>query len=158
MTDQIIGDGVRHLAQDPDRTVFSLDPEAEQDAAGAVTIRLNPELGIYPENMLHAVLRMADPDVVHLPRLHCPSEADTVVEAAATGRLMLSGLPANDAPGAVLRLMDMGVPSYLVTGSLQMIVSCRTLQRLCDAMFAADGARPASAAGTGLRQEAGQSA
>lgn len=123
---------VRHAAQDPDRTVFSLDPEAEHDVPGAVTIRLNPEVNVHQENMLCAVLTMADPDVVHLPRITCWSEADRAVEAAAMGRLLLAGFGTEDAPSAVVRLVDMGVPSYLVTASLQAVVSCRTLPRLCD--------------------------
>ncbi len=123
---------LRHVAQDPDRTAFSLDPEAEHDVPGAVTIRLNPEVNVRQDNMLCAVLHMADPDVVHLPWIRCWPEADTAVEAAATGRLILAGLASEDAPAGVMRLIDMSVPSYLVAASLQAIVSCRTLLRLCE--------------------------
>lgn len=151
---------LRHVAQDPDRITYSLDAESGPDLPGTITLRLSPEVNVNVDTMLRAILGAADADVVHVPdlmgasclalaetarhladppggfvfsRLTTPSTAMVAAEAAAMGRLVLAGLAVDDAPSAVLRLLDAGVPGYLVAASLQTIVSCRTVRRLCDA-------------------------
>lgn len=124
---------LRHVARESERTAYTLDPAAEHEVPGAVTLRLNPEIHVTETNLLRCVLRTADPDVVHVTLLRDLESGELIVDAAAAGRLLLAGMFAEDAPSAVLRLLDLGLPSYLITGSLQAIVSCRTLPRLCDA-------------------------
>jgi type II secretory ATPase GspE/PulE/Tfp pilus assembly ATPase PilB-like protein len=79
---------------------------------------------------LRAVLRQ-DPDVVMVGEIRDRETAEIAMAAAVTGHLVLSTLHTNDAPGAVSRLLDMGVPPFLVAGGLTGVVGQRLVRRLC---------------------------
>ena len=76
-------------------------------------------------------LRRQDPDIVMIGEIRDKETADVAAQAALTGHLVLSTLHTNDAPSAVTRLMDIGVPSYLIGATLLGVVSQRLVRTLC---------------------------
>ena len=79
---------------------------------------------------LRSVLRH-DPDVVMVGEIRDLETADVAIKAALTGHLVFSTLHTNSAPGAVTRLIDMGVPAYLVAATLRLSAAQRLIRRLC---------------------------
>ena len=79
----------------------------------------------------------ADPDVIMVGEIRDQETAQIAVEAALTGHLVLSTLHTNDAPGAVARLIDMGVEPFLVASAVDCVVAQRLARRLCEALQAA---------------------
>jgi type IV pilus assembly protein PilB len=80
--------------------------------------------------VLRALLRQ-DPDVIMVGEIRDRDTAEIAVRAALTGHLVLSTLHTNDAASTVIRLLDMGVESFLVSASLRLVVAQRLLRRLC---------------------------
>ena len=91
---------------------------------------VNPRAGLTFAAQLRAILRQ-DPDVVLVGEIRDAETAETAFRAALTGHLVLSTLHCNEAAGAPTRLMDMGVPPYLISSSLIGVVAQRLLKRLC---------------------------
>jgi type II secretory ATPase GspE/PulE/Tfp pilus assembly ATPase PilB-like protein len=80
---------------------------------------------------LRAFLRQ-DPDIIMVGEIRDQETADTAVKAAMTGHLVLSTLHTNDAPGAISRLVNMGVPAHLVAGARVTVAAQRLVRRICD--------------------------
>jgi type IV pilus assembly protein PilB len=80
---------------------------------------------------LRSILRQ-DPDVIMVGEIRDSETADIAVKSALTGHLVLSTVHANDAPGTVTRLVDMGVPRYLVGSALSLVMAQRLVRRVCD--------------------------
>jgi type IV pilus assembly protein PilB len=74
----------------------------------------------------------ADPDVVMVGEIRDVETAQTAIESALTGHLVLTTLHANDAPLAAARLIDMGIEPFLVTSSVECVVAQRLVRRLCE--------------------------
>jgi type IV pilus assembly protein PilB len=79
---------------------------------------------------LRSLLRQ-DPDVIMVGEIRDRDTANIAVQAALTGHLVLSTLHTNDAPGAITRLIDLGVPSYLVSASLIAVLAQRLVRKVC---------------------------
>jgi type IV pilus assembly protein PilB len=75
----------------------------------------------------------ADPDIIMVGEIRDKETAQIAVEAALTGHLVLSTLHTNDAPGAVARLIEMGVEPFLVASAVDCVVAQRLARRLCEA-------------------------
>jgi type II secretory ATPase GspE/PulE/Tfp pilus assembly ATPase PilB-like protein len=73
-----------------------------------------------------------DPDVIMVGEIRDAETADIAVKSALTGHLVLSTVHANDAPGTVTRLVDMGVPRYLVGSAVTLVMAQRLVRRVCD--------------------------
>ena len=80
---------------------------------------------------LRSILRQ-DPDVIMVGEIRDAETADIAVKSALTGHLVLSTVHANDAPGTVTRLVDMGVPRYLVGSAVTLVMAQRLVRRVCD--------------------------
>ncbi len=91
---------------------------------------VNEKAGLTFAKQLRAILRQ-DPDVVLVGEIRDAETAEIAFRAALTGHLVLSTLHANDAPSAVTRLLDMGVPAFLIASALNGIVAQRLSRRLC---------------------------
>ena len=79
---------------------------------------------------VRALLRQ-DPDIIMVGEIRDLETAEVAIQAALTGHLVLSTLHTNDAPSAITRLLDLGVPSYLIRATLLGVVAQRLLRRLC---------------------------
>jgi len=112
------------------RNVVTLEDPVEYRLAGASQIQVDRRAGLGFAEALRAVLRQ-DPDVVMVGEIRDRETAEIAMTAAVTGHLVLSTIHTTDAPGAVTRLLNMGVPPFLVAGGLSGVVAQRLVRRLC---------------------------
>ena len=94
-------------------------------------VHANHKVGMTFARALRAILRQ-DPDVIMVGEIRDAETADIAVKSALTGHLVLSTVHANDAPGTVTRLVDMGVPRYLVGSAITMVMAQRLVRRVCE--------------------------
>jgi len=92
--------------------------------------QINPKVGLNFASGLRSFLRQ-DPDIIMVGEIRDTETANVAVQAALTGHLVLSTIHTNDAPGAVTRLIDMGVEPFLVSSSTIGIVAQRLVRRIC---------------------------
>ncbi|MBM4183364.1 MAG: type II secretion system protein GspE [Gemmatimonadetes bacterium] len=112
------------------RNVVTLEDPVEYRLAGASQIQVDRRAGLGFAEALRAVLRQ-DPDVVMVGEIRDRETAEIAMAAAVTGHLVLSTIHTTDAPGAITRLLNMGVPPFLVAGGLAGVVAQRLVRRLC---------------------------
>ena len=86
-------------------------------------------LGVF-SRVLRAFLRQA-PNVVLVGEIRDRETAEVAIQASLTGHIVFSTVHTNDAPSAVARLLDIGVPDYMVAGTLSLVVAQRLVRRLC---------------------------
>ena len=113
------------------RNVLTLEDPIEYQLEGVNQTQINERIGLTFATSLRSVLRQ-DPDVVMLGEIRDTETAELALQAALTGHLVLSTLHTNDAPAAVSRLRDLGVPSFLVSSALTLVVAQRLVRRVCD--------------------------
>ncbi len=113
------------------RNVVTLEDPVEYRLPGASQVRVDPRAGLGFADALRAVLRQ-DPDVVMIGEIRDRETAEIAMAAAVTGHLVLSTIHTTDAPGAVTRLLHMGVPPFLVAGGLGGVVAQRLVRRSCE--------------------------
>ena len=112
--------------------VVTLEDPVEWQLPGASQVQVRPRAGLTFPVALRAVLRQ-DPDVVMVGEIRDRETAQIAMAAAVTGHLVLSTIHTVDAPGAITRLLNMGVPPYLVAGGLAGVVAQRLVRRVCPA-------------------------
>ena len=110
--------------------VVTLEDPVEWRIAGVNQVQVRPRAGLTFPIALRAVLRQ-DPDVVMVGEIRDRETAEIAMAAAVTGHLVLSTVHTVDAPGAITRLLNMGVPPYLIAGGLAGVVAQRLVRRLC---------------------------
>lgn len=116
---------------DRDRSnVVSLEDPVEYSIPGMTQVQVEPRAGLTFPSALRAVLRQ-DPDSVMIGEIRDAETARIAMAAAVTGHLVLSTLHTTDAPGALTRLVQMGVPAYLVAGGVSAVIAQRLVRRLC---------------------------
>src|SRR5690606_12275996 len=108
----------------------TLEDPVEYRMASVTQVQIRPRAGLDFAAALRAVLRQ-DPDVIMVGELRDAETVDAALAAALTGHLVLSTLHTNDSPGAVVRLIEMGAPPYLVAGTLIGVLAQRLARRLC---------------------------
>lgn len=116
----------------PDVKVVSVEDPVEYRLDSVVQLPANTRAGFGFAQALRAILRH-DPDVILVGEMRDAETAEIAVRAALTGHLVLSTVHTTDAVGAVARLLDMGVPPYLLTGTLQGVLAQRLVRRVCTA-------------------------
>jgi len=114
----------------PERKIVTVEDPVEYQLPGVNQIQVNPRIGLGFPNILRSVLRH-DPDVIMVGEIRDSDTARIAVQAALTGHLVLSTLHTNSAAGAVTRLVDMGVETYLLTSAVRAIVAQRLVRTLC---------------------------
>lgn len=112
------------------QNVVTLEDPVEYSLPGANQIQVDRRAGLGFADALRAVLRQ-DPDVVMVGEIRDRETAEIAMAAAVTGHLVLSTIHTTDAPGALTRLLNMGVPAYLVAGGLAGVVAQRLVRRAC---------------------------
>lgn len=93
-------------------------------------ISVNPQVGITFASSIRTILRQ-DPDVIMVGEIRDYETADNAIQAALTGHLVMSTLHTNDAPSSVTRLLDLGIPSFLINSVLIGVVAQRLVRRVC---------------------------
>jgi type IV pilus assembly protein PilB len=114
----------------PEVNIITLEDPIEYELKYVNQIQVNPKAGIDFANGLRAILRQ-DPNIIMVGEIRDNETAEIAVHAALTGHLVLSTLHTNDAPTAVPRLIDMGVPPFLVSATVNMIIAQRLVRRIC---------------------------
>jgi len=93
-------------------------------------VQIKPEIGLTFANALRCFLRQ-DPDIILIGEVRDLETAEMTIRAALTGHLVFSTLHTNDAISTINRLVDIGVPNYLVVASLRLIIAQRLIRKLC---------------------------
>ncbi len=114
----------------PDLKIVTIEDPVEYHLDGINQIQIDTRTGLTFAKGLRAILRH-DPDVVLIGEIRDRETAEIAVQASLTGHLVLSTLHTNDAPGAVTRLVDMGIEPYLVASTLELVVAQRLVRLLC---------------------------
>ncbi len=114
----------------PDRNIVTAEDPVEYEMAGVTQVNVRPEVGFTFDKALRAFLRQ-DPDIILVGEVRDAETANTAMKAAVTGHLVLSTLHTNDAVTTVTRLVDMGVPPYMVAAAVRLVVAQRLVRVLC---------------------------
>ena len=112
------------------RNILTIEDPVEYRLDGINQVQVRPDIGLTFGNVLRSFLRQ-DPDIILVGEVRDLETAEICVRAALTGHLVLSTLHTNDAAGAIVRLVDMGIPNYLVASSARLIVAQRLVRKLC---------------------------
>jgi len=119
-----------HTINDSVRKIITIEDPVEYQLKGVNQIQVSEKAGLTFARGLRSILRH-DPDVVLIGEIRDQETAQIAVQASLTGHLVFSTLHTNDAPGAVTRLVDMGVEPYLVASSLEAVLAQRLVRVLC---------------------------
>jgi len=114
----------------PDVNIITVEDPVEYQMLGINQVQVKPDIGLTFASGLRSILRQ-DPDIVMVGEIRDSETADIAVKAALTGHLVLSTLHTNDAPGAIARLVDMGIEPFLVSSSLLMVCAQRLIRKVC---------------------------
>ncbi len=120
-----------HLRTGREKIVTVEDP-VEYQLAGVPQVPVNERAGVTFASALRALLRQ-DPDVLLVGEIRDGETAEIATQAALTGHLVLSTLHTNDAAGAITRLIDLGVPPFLVSATLEAVLAQRLVRTICGA-------------------------
>jgi type IV pilus assembly protein PilB len=115
---------------DVDRNIITIEDPIEYNIPGINQSNVNAHIGVTFANGLRAIVRQ-DPDVIMVGEIRDTETAEVAVQAALTGHLVFSTLHTNDAPGALVRLQNMEVESFLLTSSIVGVVGQRLLRKNC---------------------------
>jgi type IV pilus assembly protein PilB len=113
-----------------DAKLLTAEDPVEYDIDGIIQVPVNEAIGLDFARILRAFLRQ-DPDRILVGEIRDKETAQIAIQASLTGHLVLSTLHTNDAPGAVTRLVDMGVEPFLVAASLEGVLAQRLVRTIC---------------------------
>jgi len=113
-----------------DRNIITVEDPIEYDLKGIGQIQANSKIGLTFASGLRAILRQ-DPDVIMVGEIRDKETAEIAIQASLTGHLVFATIHTNDAPGAVTRLVDMGVEPFLVSSSLLAVLAQRLMRKAC---------------------------
>jgi general secretion pathway protein E/type IV pilus assembly protein PilB len=133
-----------HEINDADRKIITIEDPVEYQLKGVNQIQVSEKAGLTFARGLRSILRH-DPDVILVGEIRDKETAQIAVQASLTGHLVFSTLHTNDAPGALTRLVDMGVEPYLVASSLEAVLAQRLVRVLCQHCKAVDDSPTAAA-------------
>ncbi len=114
----------------PDLNILTVEDPVEYQLDGVSQTQVNPKINLTFAGGLRSFLRH-DPDVIMVGEIRDLETAEIAIQAALTGHLVLSTIHTNDAPGAITRLVDMGVEPFLVASSVIGILAQRLVRTLC---------------------------
>jgi type IV pilus assembly protein PilB len=115
---------------DEERNIITIEDPVEYRISGVNQLNVNRKAGLTFATGLRSILR-ADPDVIMVGEIRDAETARISIEAALTGHMVLTTLHTNDAPGAVARLGEMGIESFLTASAIECVVAQRLARQLC---------------------------
>jgi type II secretory ATPase GspE/PulE/Tfp pilus assembly ATPase PilB-like protein len=119
-----------HKINSTDLRIITIEDPIEYEVPGANQMQVRSEIGLTFASALRHVLRQ-DPDVIMVGEIRDRETADIAIRASLTGHLVFSTLHTNDAPGAITRLVDMGIEPFLVASAIELVIAQRLVRRLC---------------------------
>jgi general secretion pathway protein E len=114
----------------PENKIITLEDPVEYQLRGVNQIQVNPKIDLTFASGLRSIVRQ-DPDIILVGEIRDRETADTAIQSALTGHLLFSTLHTNDAPGAISRLLDMKVESFLLSSTLLGILAQRLVRIIC---------------------------
>lgn len=136
----------------PDRKIITAENPVEYTMSGVNQCDIKPDQGMTFQKALRAMLRQA-PDIILVGEIRDSETAEIAIQAALTGHLVFSTLHTNDAPSALPRLIDMGIPPFLVASSIQAVMAQRLIRTICPECREPDEVDTARLRRVGLREE-----
>ena len=122
--------GLRHIS-DTSQNILTVEDPIEYTLPGIGQTQVNKKAGYDFASGLRSILRQ-DPDIVMVGEIRDIETAKIAIQASLTGHLVLSTIHTNSAIGAIARLRDMGIESYLLSSSLRVVIAQRLVRRLCE--------------------------
>ena len=114
-----------------DKNIITVEEPIEYELKGVNQVGVNTKAGITFAKALRHIVRQ-DPDIIMIGEIRDLETAEIAIQSALTGHLVFSTLHTNDAPSAIVRLINMGIEPFLITSSVIGIVAQRLLRRLCN--------------------------
>ncbi len=114
----------------PDKKIITIEDPVEYQLRGVNQIHVKPSIGLTFVNGLRSIVRQ-DPDVIMVGEIRDPETADISIQAALTGHLVFSTVHTNDSAGAITRLQDMGIESFLISSALLGVLAQRLVRVIC---------------------------
>lgn len=115
----------------PDTNICTAEDPIEFNLEGINQVQMNPDIDLNFSTALRAFLRQ-DPDIVMVGEIRDLETAEIAFKAASTGHMVVSTLHTNDAPSTVNRLIEMGIPPYIITSTLNLVVAQRLVGKICE--------------------------
>jgi len=136
----------------PDRKIITAEDPVEYYLAGINQVEIRHDIGLDFARVIRAMLRQA-PNIILVGEMRDLETAQMGIQASLTGHLVFSTLHTNDAPSAITRLIDMGVPSYLVASSVVAIMAQRLVRVVCQKCKQPDTLSDAAMESAGITPE-----
>lgn len=133
-----------------DKNILTIEDPVEYELQGVGQMQVSPKIDFTFANGLRAILRQ-DPDVIMVGEIRDLETVEIAIQASLTGHLVFSTLHTNDAPGAITRLIDMGVEPFLISSSLLGVMAQRLVRRLCPSCKTPHTLNPSELAELGLK-------
>ena len=114
----------------PDKNILTIEDPVEYEAEGINQVQIHEKIGLTFPQALRSFLRQ-DPDIIMLGEMRDLETADIGIKAALTGHLLFTTLHTNDAAGAIVRLVNMGVEPFLISGALTFVGAQRLMRKVC---------------------------
>ncbi len=122
--------GCLHYINKPDKKLITVEDPVEYQMSGINQVQVNTDIGMTFPAALRSILRQA-PNIIMIGEIRDVDTANIAINASLTGHLVFSTLHTNDAPGAVARLVDIGVQPFLVSSAVRAIVAQRLVRKVC---------------------------
>lgn len=119
-----------NILNSPEKNIITIEDPVEYRLAGIRQIQVNPKAELTFANGLRSILRQ-DPDIIMVGEIRDLETAEIAIQAALTGHLVFATLHTNDAPGAITRLIDMGLEPFLISSSIIGVIAQRLVRVLC---------------------------
>ncbi len=119
-----------NMLNDGRKKIITVEDPVESKINGTVQIQVNQEIGVTFSEVLKATLRN-DPDIIVISEIRDEITAEIAVRAALTGHLVISTIHTNDTVSTLIRLVDMGIPKYLILDSLIGVIGQRLVGKRC---------------------------
>jgi type IV pilus assembly protein PilB len=114
----------------PEKNIITIEDPVEYQIPGLTQMQIAPKAGLTFATGLRSMMR-ADPDILMVGEIRDRETAHIAIEGALTGHMVLSSLHTNDAPGAITRLIEMGIEPFLVASAVDCVVAQRLVRTLC---------------------------
>ena len=119
-----------NLLRSPDSNIITVEDPVEYIMDGINQVQIRPKSGLTFSSVLPSLLRQ-DPDVIMIGEIRDVDTAEIAMKASQTGQFVLSTLHTNDSISAISRLVNLGVPAYLIASSLTAVIAQRLVRKLC---------------------------
>ena len=111
--------------------IITTEEPVEYEVEGLIQVPINPEIGVTFASCLRSILRQ-DPDKILVGETRDLETAEISIQASLTGHMVFTTLHTNDAPSAVTRLRDMGLPTFLITATVEAVLAQRLVRKICN--------------------------